>query len=54
MSTDQKHKIPEEKFIDYAKCTQNADIMRKLDAKKQEKVLPLKSDASIILTRRSE
>ena len=39
MSIGQKHKIPEERFTDYAKCTQNADIMRKLDAKKQEKVV---------------
>ena len=41
MSIDQKQQIPipEEKFIDYAKCTQNPDIMRKLDAKKQEKVV---------------
>ena len=39
MSIVEKPTIPEEQFIDYAKCTQNADIMRKLDAKKQEKVV---------------
>lgn len=39
MSIDKKPTIPDEKFIDYAKCILNPDIMKKLDAKNQEKVV---------------
>lgn len=31
--------IPEESFGDYAKCTQNSNIMKQLDAKNSEKVI---------------